>query len=147
MGQAHLFTLHKPFAFRFHHNIPYAYRDKVCHCEFFNYKNYQKEPFEYPYICSNCGLYNVNMFYQCVGCSEHFIKDFQTNRFCMWEHYKCWGCMQEVLVTADICCDRVRWALDTRRDVFKNPTGVNPKRLTQEEMDAILGDEFSFEIN
>lgn len=145
MGQAHLYALHPQFSFRFHKNIPFWIREKICHCEFFNYGGIKKDPYNQIHRCDTCGKYNVYLLFKCVDCEEHFIKDFRHPRFCTFEHFRCWDCLNVYLELDELCCDRVRWYIDNRKAIVP-PVGISVRRLSEQEMNDILGDEFNFEI-
>lgn len=141
--QPHLFAYHAQFPFRFIKNIPYWLKDKICHCDQFDYGTYlDPEPKYKVQTCKTCNRYSVTLLFQCIDCNEHFFKDFRHPKFCRAEHFRCWDCLNKFIENNDeLCCHRVKWNMPAPDDILP-PVGISARRLSDEEINSILGDEF-----
>lgn len=151
--QPHLFTLHRQYPFRYIDNIPSWIKSYICKCDQFDYRfakgirEYPSHtPSQWPIRCGTCNKYNVYLLFVCIDCGEAFLKDFKHPRFCNFEHFRCWDCLNEFLETDEtgMCCDRVGWYFRASENVYP-PVGVAVHRYTEEELATALDEPFTIQ--
>lgn len=146
----HLWTLHRQYPFRYIENIPSWISPYICKCDQFDYsfakgiRDYPAlTPSNWPLKCGTCSRYNVYLLFVCVDCDEAFIKDFKHPRFCTFEHFRCWDCLNNYLANDEdgVCCDRVTWHIAEERVL--PPVGVKVRRFSDEEIASVLDEPFT----
>lgn len=90
-------------------------------------------------LCRICGGYPSYTIRKCVNCSNIFIKDFSSSKYCDLFPY-CWTCLPKLPWSS--CPYHVNPS--GRYLVELQPLGINPKVFTQEELDSF--DPFSFDL-